>query len=120
MEFFITLSEETLHFFGVFQAPALRHFGDEIEKGEIALLSGDKYWLYCAGVARFGNEIIGGITWLDFEEEFVPIEGLDQIVGHTFHSAVIERNNNYCIDCSLNQYLILISYLINLHLSFIF
>lgn len=79
----------------------------EIEKGEIALLSGDKYWLYCAGVARFGNEIIGGITWLDFEEEFVPIEGLDQIVGHTFHSAVIERNNNYCIDCSLNQYLII-------------
>jgi hypothetical protein len=79
----------------------------EIEKAETALNSGDKYWLYCAGLARFGNEIIGGITWLDFEEEFVPIVGLDQIVGHTFHSIVIERNNNYCIDCSLNQYLII-------------
>jgi hypothetical protein len=79
----------------------------QVKEAEIKLNNGDKHWLYGAGAARFGSQKIGGITWLDFEEEFVPIEGLDQIVGHTFHSAVIERNNNYCIDCSLNQYLII-------------
>lgn len=36
-----------------------------------------------AGPARYGYAPIGGITWLDWNMEFVPVKGLSQIVGHT-------------------------------------
>lgn len=35
------------------------------------------------GKARGGNRNFGGLTWLDFNEEFTPIEGIRQVVGHT-------------------------------------
>lgn len=87
----------------------------EIKEAEMQLISGNKHWLYGAGKARGGNQKFGGILWQDFRNEFEPIEGLNQIVGHTYHSAVIKHvhqyddstSENYCIDCTLNQYLII-------------
>lgn len=40
-------------------------------------------WAFAAGAARWGNQAVGGITWCDFTHEFYPINGLNQIFGHT-------------------------------------
>ena len=40
-------------------------------------------WVLQAGHARGGSILYGGLTWCDFEREFVPVKGLNQIVGHT-------------------------------------
>lgn len=40
-------------------------------------------WFTHAGLSRGGLHRVGGLTWCDFEREFYPIIGLNQIVGHT-------------------------------------
>lgn len=44
----------------------------------------------------------GGITWLDWDDEFDPVPELNQIVGHTqlrYTGEKITRNSkNYCLD----------------------
>jgi predicted phosphodiesterase len=45
--------------------------------------TGQNSWIFNAGAARWGNQKIGGITWCDFEKEFAPFRGINQIVGHT-------------------------------------
>jgi hypothetical protein len=41
-------------------------------------------WIFNAGKARGGYfQNVGGLTWCDFEREFYPIVGLNQICGHT-------------------------------------
>ena len=37
----------------------------------------------CAGMARGGRQDVGGITWLDWRYEFMPVPSISQIVGHT-------------------------------------
>jgi hypothetical protein len=76
------------------------------------------HWFYGAGRARGGRLRRGGLTWLDFDYEFEPIEGIKQIVGHTNReSGTVEQHhlegfgnvaeaNNICIDTFLNEYVI--------------
>jgi hypothetical protein len=40
-------------------------------------------WIFNAGRSRGGMNNVGGINWCDYEQEFHPIKGLNQIVGHT-------------------------------------
>jgi len=40
-------------------------------------------WVTHAGHSRGGMQKAGGLTWCDFEREFYPIKGLNQIFGHT-------------------------------------
>lgn len=35
------------------------------------------------GPGRGGGDSVGGVTWLDWSREFLPVGGLHQIVGHT-------------------------------------
>lgn len=53
------------------------------------------------GRSRGGGRPFGGITWGDWRE-FEPIEGINQIVGHTpnfyVRSNSIPDSQNYCID----------------------
>ena len=55
-----------------------------------------------AGLARGGNQPFGGITWLDWHDEFEIIPNLNQIVGHTQQKIPTEKSTinskNYCID----------------------
>ncbi len=55
-----------------------------------------------AGFARFGTQKVGGITWLDWRQEFQPIPGINQIVGHTTlrkpEERIAENSKNYCLD----------------------
>lgn len=92
---------------------------DEENKIRTKIITGESYWAYCAGRARGGFFKYGGITWLDFNDEFAPIDDLRQIVGHTHsHNGKIYSHhtegvmdvteaNNICIDCDLNEYLII-------------
>jgi hypothetical protein len=89
----------------------------EIARAEDALIGGERFWLYGAGSVRGGRQNRGGIVWLDFNHEFEPIEGLKQIVGHTSSKAIRPHHTdgiinvadceNLCIDCHLNEYLII-------------
>jgi len=57
--------------------------------GRKNLVNGNPDPIFMAGQARGGGygRRPGGITWLDYNHEFQPIDGLNQIVGHTFHSS---------------------------------
>ena len=46
---------------------------------------------YSAARGMSRNFDIGGITWLDWNHEFKPIENLNQIVGHTICTKFIEK-----------------------------
>jgi len=58
-------------------------------------------WLQ-PGKSRGGFQKVGGIDWLDWNEEFEPIEGLNQIVGHTHGEIPRVKETagsfNLCID----------------------
>jgi hypothetical protein len=84
------------------------------------LISNDVHWFYQVGHSRGGRFKAGGIVWCDFDYEFSPIDDLRQIVGHTSQWETgrakqhitegvmnIADANNICIDCHLNQYLVL-------------
>jgi hypothetical protein len=90
---------------------------EQIKIAEPKLINGDHHWLYGAGNARGGRQKIGGITWQDFDWEFSPIEGINQLVGHTPHSTIFNHKedgnldftvcDNLDIDCRLSQYLLI-------------
>lgn len=65
--------------------------------------------MFGCGRSRGGNYHSGGITWQDFDVDFVPIEGVNQIVGHTPHSKVnvkfIGSHSENVIQCSWDEYL---------------
>jgi predicted phosphodiesterase len=41
------------------------------------------HWFLSAGYCRSGSSRFGGLFWCDFDREFIPINGINQIVGHT-------------------------------------
>jgi hypothetical protein len=61
--------------------------------------------LHWIGRYRGGPDPVGGIFWCDFNAEFEPIEGLNQIFGHSrartydIRSMSGKNSTNYCIDC---------------------
>lgn len=66
------------------------------------LLKDTRSDMYAIGRSRGGFHPIGGIFWLDWEDEFEPIVGLTQIVGHTAtRSQGFRRTDNgdWNIDC---------------------
>jgi hypothetical protein len=91
----------------------------EVERANIALITDQNHWFYYAGRSRGGPKKGGGIVWLDFKQEFQPIEGLKQIVGHTYHKNGrvnphhLDGNvnpadcDNLCIDNGLNEYIVI-------------
>lgn len=40
-------------------------------------------WVFGIGHSRGGCQRVGGLLWCDYEREFAPVKGLNQIVGHT-------------------------------------
>lgn len=106
--------------------PAVKNNGDleiflanEAEQANIAIATGQNHWFYFAGASRGGRSKAGGIVWLDFAREFAPIDGLKQIVGHTYHRNLKVNPHhsdlninpidceNLCIDNGLNEYVII-------------
>lgn len=85
----------------------------EVKHADTSLIAEKPHWFYGAGWSRGGSYRQGGIVWLDFNDEFEPIEDLDQIVGHTNQRkngcawSFTDNSDNYCIDCFQNQYLVI-------------
>ena len=59
------------------------HLDVSIIEGFKAAANNVPHWIFNAGRARWGQQRVGGITWCDYEREFLPVAGLNQIVGHT-------------------------------------
>lgn len=59
------------------------------------------------GESRSGDQEVGGINWLDWDE-LIPIPGLNQLTGHTPGSSVRYRSAptslNICLDTNLSHY----------------
>jgi hypothetical protein len=74
--------------------------GDSLNRGEHHFLLG-------RGVSRSGDQAIGGINWLDWDE-LMPIGGLNQLVGHTPGQSVRRKctatSENICLDTNLRHY----------------
>lgn len=64
-----------------------------IQQGFRDAANNQNAWIFSAGYARFGNIPVGGITWCDYLQEFVPIQGLNQIIGHTPQVKQIKWSN---------------------------
>ena len=63
---------------------AITHYLDtEIRKGFNDGAKGLGSWVFNAGAARWGSQRVGGLTWCDYTAEFYPVQGINQIVGHT-------------------------------------
>lgn len=64
-----------------------------------------------AGLSRGGNEVVGGILWQDWFHDFVPISGINQIVGHTVcrlpHENSLPDSVNWCIDTNSRHYAVI-------------
>jgi len=61
--------------------------------------------LYTAvGRARGGmGSAVGGLTWCDWDHEFVPVASVRQIVGHTAGAGPRSHGENWCIDTDLRH-----------------
>ena len=85
------------------------YLANQANDANIKIRTDQLHWFYGAGKARGGTEKKGGLVWLDFDREFAPIEGLKQIVGHTYrkNNRVTEWRNtkNYCIDTNLSEWM---------------
>lgn len=55
----------------------------ELVAGFRKAANNESAWIFNAGRSRGGLFNVGGITWCDYEREFHPIAGLNQILGHT-------------------------------------
>lgn len=66
------------------------------------------HWIWDVGVCRGGDSKVGSPIWLDWAEEFYPLDNTKQIVGHSTNNIGIrEKNNNYCIDGMQNTYCVI-------------
>lgn len=106
------------HFPALFDLKNIESWLDkEAYNANIKIATDQLHWFYGPGKARGGGYEKGGLVWLDFNNEFEPIDGLKQIVGHTSTNSVRPHHSdgalnpndwdNICIDCHLNEYLII-------------
>ena len=82
----------------------------EAEESELLTHPPDSQQLHLLhpGKARGGLRPCGGVTWCDWDKEFVPIPGVNQLVGHTPGRTVREKNGpdsrNICADTNMRKY----------------
>jgi predicted phosphodiesterase len=73
------------------------------------LVSGEHSAIFSPGIGRGGFLKKGGITWQDWDVEFIPIRNLNQIVGHSHSDNLRYKcyNNsiNINVDCLPNYLL---------------
>ncbi len=54
--------------------------------------------MHYIGKYRGGSAPYGGLFWCDFNVEFDPVPGLNQIFGHTRGKGLRQNDNAWCID----------------------
>lgn len=96
---------------GILEGCPREHYRQSVdnlcEQALDCLFTGQMHPLLGAGRSRGGPQSVGGINWLDWDE-FVPIPGLNQLVGHTQGKMVRWKrqpaSENACIDTTLRHY----------------
>jgi hypothetical protein len=77
-----------------------------------SLDSGRPHPFLMGGFARGGKEMFGGITWLDWDDEFIAVPNLSQVVGHSADQKVRRISGresvNYCLDTHSKHYGIIV------------
>ena len=92
-----------------FNINTIQYKRPEIEREAIeSSLLGKYDPIFGAGRARGGDLPFGGPTWLDWRDEFEPVNGMPQIVGHTKGLRVRTKEDehgltSYCIDTDLHH-----------------
>ena len=101
---------------------SLEYIKDKCDEAREHLRSGVVDGIFSAGWARGAyTRNPGGILWLDFRQEFKPIHGINQVVGHSpYCKSPLDKNYvkylpnkknatsiNYCVDFR-NNYLTII------------
>lgn len=73
-----------------------------------------RHWIGQVGAIRGGVDPVGSPVWLDWDEEFMPLDTVRQIVGHTRGDTVrscgfpdAPTAMDYCIDCGGRAFAIL-------------
>ena len=77
-------------------------------KAALAMMRHGQQPLLAAGKSRGGDALKGGLTWLDWNEEFSDDLPLPQIVGHTADEAgARQKGRSWCIDGHQSCYAVL-------------
>lgn len=85
---------------------------NELAQTAVADLEANKlHYFFDAGADRGGSrQVTGGINWLDWDS-FIPIAGINQIVGHSFDKKPrmkqSDNSTNFCIDTALHHYIVI-------------
>lgn len=75
------------------------------QAGEFSRSVAIKNPAHWVGKSRGGWDTVGGIWWCDFNREFEPVPGINQIFGHSskggdkIRMKNTENSVNFCIDC---------------------
>jgi predicted phosphodiesterase len=96
------------HFFHTIEGITHKRINSICDKALDDLRIGHCHPAIGCGIARYGDLPIGGVTWQDWNLEFNPLHGINQIVGHT-RTEKPRRNSipgseNWNIDCD-NKYI---------------
>ncbi|MCB1116272.1 MAG: metallophosphoesterase [Chlamydiia bacterium] len=86
----------------------LKQLKKDEEEAFLRCTAGESIPFFGCGRSRGGNYRIGGITWQDFDRDFVPIKGVNQIVGHTPHPQVRAQcllDDEEVVECTWDAYL---------------
>lgn len=80
------------------------------ERDKLVFSKKPQHWIWEVGRYRGGMDRVGSPVWLDFFEEFKPIEDVKQIVGHTNSAAnptcktSKDGLENWCLDNEQSYY----------------
>lgn len=89
---------------------SLEWIKERVDKARYAAECGVLDTLFGAGFSRGGNQAVGGLTWQDWDEDFSPIPGIQQIMGHTADEEPRIWNDkefcNICLDTKSEHYAI--------------
>lgn len=73
------------------EAENIQNLYDEWEKDKLTFHHKPFHWINFVGPSRYGMDEYSSPIWLDFYDEFVPLDETQIICGHTN-----SRNNPYC------------------------
>lgn len=87
----------------------------EEEKAKICLKANRPHWFFGVGRSRGGYWNVGGLVWCDFNLDFEPVPGVNQMFGHTIVAAPtpVEYNGeggkskSWAMDTNSNHYAVI-------------
>jgi hypothetical protein len=100
----------------------IQRLSDDWDKTKHHFMFEAGHWIWDVGACRMGLSDVGSPVWLDWNYEFVPLDEVRQVVGHTTINSKIKREKkngiglkNYCIDCMQMSYAIIQNGVITQH-----